>query len=130
MNPASTGLMAELGRLPAEIKTASLGLLALGESHASLERSIALLEMETAMLVASAKSEGGGKAAYPNDLARKAEVSRRLSQDERAINLRDAERSARSSIERAKVELAFLEGRFSAARHLIDFLAATKGGED
>ena len=130
MNPTSTSLMAELDRLPAEIKTASLGLLMLDESYSSLERSIALLEMEAAMLVASARSEGGGKAAYPNDLARKAEVSRRLSQDERAISLRDAKRSARGSIERAKVELAFLEGRFSAARHLIDFLAATKGGED
>lgn len=121
-------LIKRLEQYPEEIRTVSLTLLKLQEGQDSIEKSLALLERETTLAVTSAMGEDK-KPSFTNDLARKAEVARRMGQDPKAVNLRDVERTNKAAIETAKVELAALEHRQRNARAILDYLAATKRGE-
>lgn len=117
-----------LKTLPEELKVAQLGLLELQRNKESTERALALLKIETAMAVAGAKDPETSKALYTNETARDAEIHRRMGTDEKAVRIREALDALRASGEKAKIELAYLENRYSSARHILDYLAACKRG--
>lgn len=118
-----------LKTLPQELKVAQMGLLELQRNREATERALALLKIETAMAVSGAKDPETGKALYTNETARDAEIQRRMGSDEKAVRIREALDALRASGEKAKIELAWLENRYSSARHILDYLAATKRGE-
>lgn len=116
-----------LKTLPLELKVAQEGLLEIQKNREATERVFALLKIETAMVVSQAKDAETGKAVYGNETARDAETGMRLSRDEKAVRLKEALDALRASGEKAKIELAYLENRYSSARHILDYLAACKG---
>ena len=117
-----------LKTIPQELKVAQMGLLELVKNKEATERALALMKIETAMAVSQAKDPETGKASYSNETARDAETNLRLSRDEKAVRLKEALDALRASTEKAKIELAFLENRYSSARHILDYLASCKRG--
>lgn len=129
MDEIATEYIEALKALPLELKVAQMGLLELQKNREATERVLALLKVETAMAVSQAKDPETGKALYSNETARDAEIQRRMGSDEKTIRLREALDALKASGEKAKIELAFLENRYSSARHILDYLTATKRGE-
>lgn len=129
MHEIATEYIEALKTLPLELKVAQMGLLELQRNREATERVLALLKVETAMAVAGQKDPETGKALYPNETARDAEIQRRMATDEKTIRLREALDALRNSGEKAKIELAYLESRYSSAKHILDYLTATKGSE-
>lgn len=129
MDELAKEYIAALKTLPEEVKVAQMGLLELQRNREATERALALLKIETAMAVSGAKDPETGKASYSNETARDAEIQRRMGTDEKVVRIRDALDALRASGEKAKIELAFLENRYSSARHILDYLTACKGGE-
>lgn len=92
----------------------------LEDARAELETAEALLMVT----ITEAVDPKSGKAAYPNDTARKAELAKRRQFDPAYATAASRVRELESALASAQVDLDLLLNRFAAARKLADLTAA------